>query len=307
MKKIFVCLCLSFVYTVSSWAQSKKIVGYFPSWKSNLVQTFDYKKVTHLNFSFLSLYADGSLRPFEKTFELDEVVKKAHAKGVKVLISVGGWDLGDGGGVDDAFELMASRKKSRTKFVNQMMKFVDNYQLDGVDIDWEFPSDEAGMAGFDSLARDLKNAFQPKGKLVTVAITPEDYYGKFIAFSSFQYFDFLNVMIYDGGNPHANYDYFVQAFEYWKKRGMPADKIVLGVPFYGMKNGTQMGYNEIISSDPKSIEKEVYNELEFNNQATIKKKSQFAHQNAGGIMIWELSQDAEAPYSLLDAIWEGMK
>ncbi|MEY5049218.1 MAG: hypothetical protein RLZZ175_2577 [Bacteroidota bacterium] len=281
-----------------------RVIGYFPSWKPELIETLPYEQLTHINFAFLSLYPDGSLRPFEKNYELEQVVKKAHAKGVKVLISVGGWELGDGGGVDDAFEIMASKSKSRKRFVKQLSSFLDSYSLDGADIDWEFPDQEQSGIYFDSLMRELNNELAPKNKLLTVAVVPSDYHGKHILSSSLQYLDFLNIMAYDGGTPHSSYEYAVESFNYWKIRGMSSDKIVIGVPFYGRHETAYMGYNEILSADPTAYDKDIFNSIEYNGAVTIKKKAQFAKQNAGGIMIWELSQDVFGPKSLLKVIYD---
>ena len=59
----------------------------------------------------------------------------AHANNVKVSVAIGGWNDGD----DSLFELMASNSQSRDFFVKQVMSFVEQYNLDGVDMDWEYP------------------------------------------------------------------------------------------------------------------------------------------------------------------------
>ena len=57
--------------------------------------------------------------------------------------------------------------------------------------------------------------------------------------------DWLNIMAYDGGSPHANYDWAIAAANGWKARGLPASKTVLGVPFYSRPGG--IAYSQIVA------------------------------------------------------------
>jgi GH18 family chitinase len=307
MKKITLIFFSFYLVVTNLFAQKKdfKVIAYVPSWKPDLVDQIPYEKLTHINFSFLKHYADGSLRDFEPSFFLEEVVQKAHAKNVKVLISVGGWDLGDGGGVDDAFEEMASKLKTRQRFIKNLSKFVDTYKLDGVDIDWEFPDLPRSGVYFDTLMMDLWTEFHPKNKLVTCALVPSAYNGKHINSFSFQYMDFMNIMAYDGGAPHSSYQYGVSSVEYWVARGLPKEKAILGLPFYGRnKSDGQMAYNEIVNQDKAASQVDITGDMEYNGQPTIRLKTQYALQNAGGVMFWEMSQDTFDETSLLKVIYE---
>lgn len=112
-----------------------KVVGYFPSWSGD-VNTLPYDKVTHINYSFAIPNSDGSLQPLDGgTARLQQLVQKAHAAGVKVQIAVGGWNNGD----DSAFRNLAANTSARTNFVNNVVNFINQNNLDGVDIDWEYP------------------------------------------------------------------------------------------------------------------------------------------------------------------------
>jgi chitinase len=308
-KTIYTCIAIVML-PLSLWAQNKnfKVLAYVPSWKPDLASQIPYEKLTHINFSFLSLYADGNLRPFETGYFLEEVCKHAQAHQVKVLISVGGWELGDGGGVDDAFEEMASKKKTRARFVKNLSSFVSSYNLDGVDIDWEFPDQARSGVYFDSLMMDLWAEFHPKNKFVTCALVPSHYNGKYINATAFQYMDFLNIMAYDGGVPHASFDYGVQSVAYWISRGLPKEKAILGLPFYGRsKDGGQMAYHEILGLDKNASQKDLVGDQEYNGIPTIRKKTEYALENAGGVMFWEMSQDTFDENSLLKAIDEVVK
>lgn len=87
---------------------------------------------------------------------------------------------------------------------------------------------------------------------------------------------------------------------------MDASKVCLGVPFYGynfdIDNGEYISYRDIIKDDPATLSvQDQTGEIYYNGRTTIAAKTELA-QDYGGIMVWEISQDAAAPYSLLDVI-----
>jgi chitinase len=71
------------------------------------------------------------------------------------------------GGASDSstYPSIASSKSARTAFVANILQFVQSYNLDGLDIDWEFPS---SSTDFTSLMQDLYNAFHPNGLLTGI-------------------------------------------------------------------------------------------------------------------------------------------
>ncbi len=99
----------------------------------------------------------------------------------------------------------------------------------------------------------------------------------------------------------------VNQFNYWTGRGLPASKAIIGLPFYGYGFGASanqgISYANIIAQYPGAENQDqVGNTIYYNGIPTIKAKTTFAIQNAGGVMIWELSQDAVGSKSLLTAV-----
>src|SRR5262245_16202055 len=111
-----------------------KVVGYEPSWAGS-VSSIQFSKLTHVNYAFLLPNSNGSLQSIDNASKLTSLVSSAHSAGKKVLISVGGWNDGN----DSAFVSLAGNSTYRTNFVNNIVNFVNQYDLDGVDIDWEYP------------------------------------------------------------------------------------------------------------------------------------------------------------------------
>lgn len=276
-----------------------KVVGYFPTWQGS-VNEIGYDKITHLNYSFLIPQANGGLNPLEGGGQrLQDVVAQAHSEGVKVLIAVGGWNGGD----DSAFRELASSSASRSAFVTNIVNFINQYNLDGVDIDWEYPDAGSEADNYKILMQQLSSELHNRGKLLTAAVTSNDFPGSVDA-SVIGSVDFLNIMAYDMGYPHSTYEGAKTALNYWiNTEGLPKEKAVLGVPFYSHKNW--VAYKDVIATyGAGAAYQDDAGGLDYNGIPTIKAKTELSLAEAGGIMFWEMSQDTQDETSLLTAISE---
>jgi chitinase len=277
-------------------------VGYMPSW-SGSVESIQYGKLTHVNYAFILPTRSGGLTAVPDAAKLQRLVTLAHGRGVKVSIAVGGWNNGD----DTAFEAMARSASARTAFVNNLVGLVGRYDLDGVDIDWEYPDPGASGNNFTALMTQLSSAMHSRGKLLTAAvISGATGTGAGVQNAVFGVVDWLNIMTYDGGNPHAGYDWTIQNVNSWKSRGLPAAKTVVGVPFYSRPG--YLAYNQLVGRDPANANRDcaTYNGARqcWNGIPTVTRKTRWAVANAGGVMNWELSQDTAGATSLVSAMFD---
>ncbi|GIE30634.1 hypothetical protein Ait01nite_036790 [Actinoplanes italicus] len=275
-----------------------KSVGYMPSWAGS-VTSVQYTKLTHINYSFALPNANGTLQPIENTAKLQQLVTLGHQNNVKVSIAIGGWNDGN----DSAFESLAANAGTRTTFVNTVMGVVRQYNLDGVDMDWEYPDPGTSGNNYTALMGQLSTALHNEGKLLTAAVVSEGGTANGVQPAVFGYVDWLNIMAYDGGSPHANYDWSINAANFWKNRGLPKAKTVLGVPFYSRPG--YLTYAQLVAQDPANANRDCTPSGEcYNGLPTVRRKTQWAMANAGGIMNWELSQDATGANSLVSAIYD---
>jgi chitinase len=276
-------------------------VGYLPSWAGN-VNSVQYSKLTHINYAFVLPNSNGSLQGVPDGGKLSSLVSQSHTNGVKVSLSIGGWNDGN----DSAFEALAANSGSRTTFVNAVMGVINQYGLDGVDIDWEYPDPGTSGNNYTALMQQLSNTLHGQGKLLTAAVVSEGGTANGVQPAVFGYVDWLNIMAYDGGSPHANYDWSIASANFWKGRGLPASKTVLGVPFYSRPG--YLTYAQLVAMDPANANRDCVNangaQQCYNGIPTIKRKTQWAKANAGGIMNWELSQDTTGSTSLVSAIYD---
>ncbi|MBB5868022.1 chitinase [Allocatelliglobosispora scoriae] len=278
-----------------------KSVGYMPSWAGS-VNSIQYNKLTHINYAFALPNANGTLQAIENPSKLSSLVSLAHAGNVKVSIAIGGWNDGN----DSAFESLAGNATARTAFVNNVVNFVNQYNLDGVDIDWEYPDPGTSGNNYTALMSQLSTAMHSRGKILTAAVVSEGGTANGVQPAVFGYVDWLNIMAYDGGSPHANYNWSIASVNFWKGRGLPASKAVLGVPFYSRPG--YYTYSQLVAMDPANANRDCTTaggaQQCYNGIPTIKAKTAWALANAGGMMNWELSQDTTGSTSLVSAIYD---
>jgi len=278
--------------------QPFKVVGYVTPAAN--IAAIDFSLLTHINYSFLIPRANGTTRPFGAPNHLRAVVAQAKKHDVKVLIAVGGW------GWDKEFETLAADPAIREKLAKRVAEFCATYQLDGVDIDWEYPNAGASAAHFAALAIAFRSAL-PAGALVTAAVLADATDADGILTDAVGHLDFINLMAYDGPrDDHSSYAMAERSIATWLARGIEPDKLVLGVPFYARPGDAT--YRTLLTNDPATASGDRVSfqgiEQNYNGPATIRRKTELALQRVGGIMIWELSQDARGSDSLLRVIGE---
>ncbi len=220
--------------------QDKVIVAYVTSWSDKMP---DPNYITHINYAFghVTDNFDGVRINNEERLKQIVALKKDYPH-LRVLLSVGGWGSG-------RFSEMAADEALRASFATDCQRIVKEFSLDGIDIDWEYPT--ADMAGISAspddtknytlLMRDIRNAIG-KDKLLTQATAASGEYMDHKALD--EYLDFTNIMTYDMGNPPIHHSALYRSEmvdrncgdEAVKKHlaaGVPKHKLVMGMPFYG--------------------------------------------------------------------------
>ena len=287
----------------------KKVIAYIPNWVdlNAFSSSVQYSKLTHINIAFENPDANGYLSFNSGS---NTIINAAHAQNVKVFVSLGGGSVSEGGAIrDNYFNLI--KAANRTAFIQKIYDYVVTHNFDGVDMDLEGPAINSDYGGF---VIALAAKLHANGKLISAALS-EGYGGANVPASTFAAFDWINIMAYDAtgpwqpGNPgqHSPYSMAVNQFNYWTGRGLPASKAIIGLPFYGYGFGASanqgISYANIVAQYPGAENlDQVGNTIYYNGIPTIKAKTTFAIQNAGGVMIWELSQDATGAKSLLTAV-----
>ncbi len=278
---------------IPSPTSSFRVLAYVTS--SIVPDTIPYDRLTHINYAFLIPNEDGSFAPFANGWKLKKIVSDAHDAGVEVMISVGGW------GWEKEFEAMAADPATRKMFVDNLIAFVATYNLDGVDIDWEYPLPGKSAENFLLLSQELRAAFPDKD--LTTAVISHGAAGEGILPETLALYDTINVMTYDGAD-HGTIQQFNDGLAYWQERGVPSEKLIMGVPFYSRPS--EIIYQKIVERHPEAAQSDTVEwggTIEtYNGIPTIQEKTRLALTHAGGIMFWTLDQDSFDELSLLKAI-----
>jgi len=95
-----------------------KVVGYYPEWLRStiLAEKVKFEDLTQINYSFVWLNANGVVCT-PAYFKYPQLINAAHAAGVKVLLTLGGW------GHSDGFSPMAADFSARAKFIENLITF----------------------------------------------------------------------------------------------------------------------------------------------------------------------------------------
>jgi chitinase len=250
------------------------VVGYYPSWVDggssyiNTPSKIDYSKYTHICYAFAIPGTNGAIGGVDGGSVLTDLVNRSHAANVKVLLSIGGWL--DSSPNNTPFESIANSTTAINQLVTSCTNLVNQYNLDGIDLDWEYPTTKAK---WNSVATALGNQLHGMGKLFTAAVS-ESAANNGDHYDNVTMLDLVNIMCY------GNMNLATSSMSYWTSRGVPQSKRMLGVPFY--------------SGD--------------NNTAEHIQKSNLAKTTAGGIMIWDIATeygDINSIYNTLGNVCKG--
>jgi len=288
-----------------------KVVGYFPSWSGD-PETIQYRALTHICYAFAVPAANGDISPIENEGKLRRLVALGHSKDKKILLSLGNLADGDVG----RYEKIAADPRLADYFSDRLLDVAQRYDLDGVDVDWEFPT-EASAPDYARFIHALALKLHGAGKLLSVAVSADSLHGQYYDDSIMDDADFINIMAYDDGldrppgENHSGYWFASSSLDYWIGfRHMPRSKAVLGLPFYGRSliDHHAMSYYRIHKADRSSSAKDASKGYGYNGFDTMRAKAvNLARYRGCGIMIWQLEQDAEGADSLLNAIFDAIK
>lgn len=317
-----------------------KIIGYL---------NYDYEHLpdphllTHINFSFAELYVrNGVYDHFELCGQnVDKLIKVVSLKetnpDLKVLISFTSQIHNEDNFQDGGFSAICNDEKQIEHLTNDIINFLEKYNLDGVDLNWEWPgttwSDQKPLPNdsenFNIFVKYLRDNL-PENKIITYAshVFPNKYN---MDYKLKHYAEHINVMCYDMGegikkqahNSIGKYseNHFTckhSIKSYVQNKVITPEKYILGIPFYGRVSYSKEPKILTINEIKNLLEKEPHNYKEyattstvpflyekgqaicsFENEYSLYKKIKMVIENElGGIMIWNIAQDTKDFYYL---------
>ena len=285
-----------------------KVVGYLSTGNFNQLDLLELDKLTYLNLAFANPDAEGNLVA-DGNADIKPVVQRGHDLNLKVFISLAG-----GGRPDTVIWKSLLLPENRSAFVKKILNYTEVNNLDGVDVDIEWNLLPYLGDTYNPFVTELKEALHSRGKGITSALGATELH-KAVGQEALEAYDFINVMVYDKTGvwrpndigPHSPYSYAQDAIRFWtQEKKIPADRITLGVPFYGFDftpPARYISYKKIIKENTSyAYNDSVGRKYYYNGIPTMVKKTQLAKNELGGIMIWEIASDTVGDLSLLRAL-----
>ncbi|WP_111669422.1 glycoside hydrolase family 18 protein [Algoriphagus litoralis] len=295
------------------------IVGYVAGWKTVNPKKIPAEKLTHINYAFANV-EDGVVTHIEGRTAKDSTnflmlqQLKARNPDLKILVSIGGWTHSKG------FSDAVLTEEGRKKLTDSGIDFLLKYNLDGLDFDWEYPGypgdnnpyrpedKENFVAMLKSFREALDSVGNLNGKKYLSTIASGGFRG-YLEVNNMaeaqKYLDFINIMAYDfytAGDDvtghHANLfpsgskgRSAQTTVEEHIEFGIPAEKLVLGVPFYGrMWVGVEMNENGLFQHGKFKMG------LPYHQVYAFSKNSAYSR-------FWDTNAGAPYLFSVKDSTW----
>lgn len=222
----------------------KRSLIYYVDWYSGYrSDKIPYSKITHICHAFITPNSSAGLN-YGGSYLESALITTAHANGVYVLTSMG----------TGSFSAAVSTPALRATLINNIEAFVRTYAYDGVDIDWESPSNATDRTNLTSFIQDLRAKFNSSASpapswLITMAVGGSNWTGQWYDYAAIKdYVNFFNLMTYDmngswssnsghnaplyRGTDPQNYSCQIAMNYLINTRGIPASKVNMGLAFY---------------------------------------------------------------------------
>lgn len=216
-----ICIAYRAVSTID-FRFPEKIVCYYSSWAVYRpgdgkieINDIDPRLCTHLIYSFIGINADGSIRIMDSWSDLandggkngfGKFVSLSKQNSVKAMVAIGGWNEGS-----TKFSEVVNDPGRRSRFVQNAVNFLNQYNFHGLDVDWEYPNQRGGKSAdresFVALLRELKEAFSKYGYILSVAVGAAEKSASksYIINQVASNVDFVNLMTYDMNGAWNNF------------------------------------------------------------------------------------------------------
>ncbi len=311
MLTLSVVAMLAFV-TKTYAASSPIILHYVTYMNGNDTRLPNPMMMTHLVYAIVRVNEDFSLQvTSEEMLARVATLKDVNPK-LKITFLLGG--------VQSQYVGPAvSTPENRSKLLDNVEALLTKYNLDGVDMDWEFPKNQEESDNYILLMKDFKTRFPNKFLSVTVGAGIGAGEEHFDAYAASKYADCLTLMGYDYslasycaplfGCPIKNNNYVSLGIEKLLSKSVPANKILLGIPFYGISTAPQdaeqpqIAYRGIearakagnytrcrdeISRVPFYMSSQQKIAISFDDAQSVSEKCQYAKEKGlAGVMVWQ--------------------
>jgi len=297
-----------------------------------------WSNITHVDYQVGKVAADGTLDVSKGNVNqrADEIIARAHINGVPVILGLSGHLSGiDGWAVYESNDFgTAIRNPVAMKLlIDSVKSYVLKRKLDGVDINMTDINSAAAPDNIHAIGPFLTalKAALPAKAIITVTASVNYQHWEYPDLSAATW---VNVHAYEDNihiGPDApvgqssSYDFMVSGAGIWTQFHLPANKLVIGIPAFGLRydalnaagnndswgSYSYMTYRSIIVADPANAQKEKANiafGVYFNGVPLVSKKAAYIKTNGfKGAYLWAADYDATGASSLMGTIYQALK
>jgi hypothetical protein len=322
-------------YTLKNY--SAVSMGYLSADASGF-SSMDWASLSHVAYKSGQVAPDGSLdvSAGEQNGRINELVARAHINGVAVLLGISGRLTGiDGWALYESndFGTVISDPAKMPALVQTIKSYLASRRMDGVDImmtDVNSAITPDNIHAVGPFLHALRAAL-PSKAIITATVTANWQHWEYPDLSEA---DWVNVHAFEDGihvGPGAprgqasDYDYMVSCAGIWKNNHLPAGKLVIGMPAFGLRydaidgNGNNadwgsysyLTYSDVLKIDPQAFSKELVqsaNGIYYNGVPLVTKKAAYLKANAfKGAYLWAYDFDSKGDSSLMAAIHKNLQ
>lgn len=278
-----------------------RVGAYYHDQYGTDIDTLFLEDLDYIIYSFARPYPDGSFRPFANPEEITELVTKAHAKGIKVFLSIGGL------GSEMDFDTIAGDANSMIRFSKGLDDLIKKYDLDGIDMDWESPvaGNAVSMENAEKFLIQVGEQVKSKGLYYTIAVggtynaTSGTANTESFTKKALDAFDWIHIMTYSMETVNSPLSFPDVSLAYWHNvRGIDENKLTVGVPFFSMPSWKT--YDQLVEEDPENAYLDYVadpsgnpkGDSNYNGIHTINEKVKMALERGGGVFSWVINTDS---------------
>lgn len=284
-----------------------KQIAYWSVTDNETLDDIDFSMLTHIIYNKIGVESDGDLilPTGDDLDEFKEMIDLAHGASdsstyIYAMVSIGN-------STDSAFNAIAADDGALDNFRDQVEDLISDYDLDGIDINWQFPEDGDEGDLFEDLLKEMNDLATDENILLSYVVDSgqdDDATDDGVKDDVLEYGDFLNVLALnttDNDDLHSSLEDSQEAIAYWADRCVVKNRLVVAIPAYSQGDG-ELDYSEIVNDDTdnacvdesSNVEDEdgnKYDDINYNGVLTVTDKTAYAQSNAGGVILTSLEQD----------------
>jgi spore germination protein YaaH len=256
-----------------------KVFGFLPDYR---YEAFDFELILP-RLTDLCLFSSEADRETGKIIErlpkretMNLIKRISRTGGQRIFIAFGG------AGRSGFFGPVLGNETTYGKFKKQLIELLNREELDGIELNWMYPSNSREISSLERLVKDVKR--ERPNTIVTMAVPPDVRFLKAVSKINFDYF---HIMAYQAGIGGPDPIVLAKNILHAALQELAANKITLGIPFYGTRGADAITYEEFVS-------KRLHNDVDIlmESSRVLKEKISLIKQlDVLGVSIWELGQD----------------